>query len=151
MSELAFRVSTPGPVGGLSLNPYGLVAFELDDAGQADSGTKKGTYVELGVAPTVSGANVTLTIPVKVGLSASNYFEHNMGTALVPIFEDSTFGYFSVAGMVTVPMGPYRNIHGGVELQTFGDTLKTKNAFGDDPGDPRAATAIATIGIGFAF
>ena len=126
-------------------------AFELSDDGQADGGASKGTYVELGVAPSFAGARATLAVPVKVGLSASNYFEHNMGTALVPDLQDSTFGYFSVAGLVTVPIGGNANIHGGVELQTFGDTLKAKNAFGDDPLDPSSTAVIGSIGIGFSF
>ena len=151
VKEFAVKLSTPGPVGGVSLNPYGLVAFELTDEGQADGGTGKGTYIELGVAPSFAGARASLAVPVKVGLSGSNYFEHNMGTARVPRFEDETFGYLSIGGLVTVPMGAHANIHGGVELQTFGDTLKTKNAFGDDPDDPSGSAVIGSIGLGFAF
>ncbi len=136
VKELAVKLSGPAAVGGVALNPYGLVAFELDDHGQADAGHHNGTYVELGVAPGFSGARASLAVPVKVGLSGHNYYEFGTG-------EDSKFGYFSIGGLVTVPMGAHANIHGGVEFQAFGDNVKTYN--GQD------TAGIASIGLGFAF
>ena len=62
---------------------------------------------------------------------------------------DETFGYFSIAGVVTVPFSSHWNVHGGAELQTFGDRLKAVNGFGDD-GD-RGYAGIASIGIGFSY
>jgi hypothetical protein len=106
-----------------ALKPYALVAFELDDEGQADAGDSKGTYVELGIAPGISGGRASIAFPVKVGLSASDYYEFGFG-------EDSKFGYFSVAGIVTVPLNANWNIHGGAELQTFGENVKFYNSFG---------------------
>jgi hypothetical protein len=142
VKELAFKVSVDdsGALGAASLKPYAVVAFELGDA-SADGGAEKGTYVELGVAPGVAGARASLAIPIKVGLSANNYYEFGTGT-------DSKFGYFSIAGVVTVPMGANANIHGGVEFQTFGDNVKAYNGFGDDGDGP---ATIASIGIGFTF
>jgi len=136
VKELAVKISTAGPVGGVALNPYGLVAFELSDDGQADGGDSKGTYLELGVAPGYSGARASLAVPIKVGLSGSDYYEFGTG-------EDSKLGYFSVGGLVTVPMGAHANIHGGVEFQAFGDNVKAYN--GQD------TAGIASIGLGFAF
>lgn len=124
-----------------ALKPYGLVAFELTEDGQADAGLGRGTYIELGVAPGITGSKASLAIPVKVGLSASDYYEFGG--------DDSKFGYFSVAGIVTVPLGAHANVHGGVEIQTFGDSLKAFNQFGDD-GD-RSVAAIGSIGLGFSF
>ena len=60
----------------------------------------------------------------------------------------SKFGFFSIAGIVTVPINANWNVHGGVELQTFGENVKAYNAFGD--GD-RGAAGIGSIGIGFSF
>jgi hypothetical protein len=131
-----------GPLGKAALKPYALVAFELGDDGQADAGSGAGTYVELGVAPGYTGSRASVAIPIKVGLSASDYYEFGTG-------EDSKFGYFSIAGIVTVPIGGGFNIHGGAELQTFGDNVKAYNSFGDD-GDGSVA-GIASIGIGFSF
>jgi len=144
VKEIAFKlgVDDSARLGKGALKPYALVAFELDDHGQADAGHHNGTYLELGIAPGISGGRATLAIPVKVGLSAHNYYEFGTGS-------DSKFGYFSIAGMVTVPAGPHFNVHGGVEVQAYGDNLKAYNAYGDS-GD-RAATAIGSVGLGFAF
>lgn len=136
-----------GALGGAALMPYGLVAFELSDEAQADGGASRGTYVELGVAPGYSGSRMSVSFPVKVGLSASDYYEFG---GLTPFTgDDSKFGYFSVAGIVTVPLGANFNIHGGAELQTFGENLKIYNGFGDD-GDSSVA-GMASIGLGFSF
>ena len=118
-----------------ALKPYALVAFELGDA-SADGGTEKGTYVELGVAPGYSGSKASIAIPIKVGLSAKDYYEFGTGT-------DSKFGYFSIAGIVTVPINSNWNVHGGGEFQSFGNNVKAYN--GED------AMGIASIGIGFSY
>jgi hypothetical protein len=138
--KLAFDDSAA--LGKGALKPYALVAFELAGQGQADAGGAKGTYVELGVSPGYSGSKAAIAFPVKVGLSAKDYYEFGTGS-------DSKFGYFSVGGIVTVPIGSHLNIHGGGELQAFGDNLKAYNAFGDE-GD-RATAGIVSIGVGFSF
>ena len=131
-----------GALGGAALKPYALVAFELSDEGQADGGAEKGTYVELGVAPGYAGSRASIAFPIKLGLSAKDYYEFGTG-------EDSKFGYFSIAGIVTVPMGSNWNVHGGGEYQVFGDNVRNYNGFGDD-GDSRG-TGIVSIGIGFSY
>jgi len=136
VKEIALKLSSPAAVSGVALNPYGLVAFELTDEGQADAGDSKGTYIELGVAPGYTGARASLAVPIKVGLSGSDYYEFATG-------EDSKFGYFSIGGLVTVPMGAHANIHGGVEFQAFGDNVKVYN--------DQDTAGIASIGLGFAF
>ena len=138
VKELAVKASfdDSAALGKGALKPYALVAFELDDHGQADAGHHNGTYVELGIAPGIAGQRASLAIPVKVGLSGHNYYEFGTGS-------DSKFGYFSIAGIVTVPMGAHANIHGGVEFQAFGDTVKAYN--GQD------TAGIFSIGLGFAF
>jgi hypothetical protein len=133
-----------GMLGKGALKPYALVAFELTDEGQADAGAGKGTYVELGVAPGYAGSKASVAVPIKVGLSANDYYEFGTG-------EDSKFGYFSIAGIVTVPVGAHFNVHGGAELQAFGDNVKAYNSFGDDDDDPSSMAGIASIGIGFSF
>jgi hypothetical protein len=124
------------------VNPYVIAAFELTDGGQADAGAGKGTYMELGIGPGYTGSKASLAVPIKVGLSANNYYEFATGS-------DSKFGYFSIAGIVTVPLGAKWNVHGGVELQAFGDNLKNYNAYGDS-GD-RSTAGICSFGIGFAY
>ncbi|MGE0702504.1 MAG: hypothetical protein AB7F99_07380 [Vicinamibacterales bacterium] len=71
----------------------------------------------------------------------------NTGTAAAPVFVDNRFGYFSIAGLVTVPLGgtinfSAWNLHEGVEFQALGDTTKALNG-----GDGQRV--IGSIGIGF--
>ena len=80
-------------------------------------------------------------------MSLGNYYEQNIGTGSSPEFVDHTFGYFSVAGVVTVPLGGTTgfgawNLHGGVEFQALGDTTKAFNG-----GD--GSRVIGSVGIGF--
>ena len=137
VKELAVKASfdDSAALGRGALKPYAMVAFEMDN--QADAGDSTGTYVELGIAPGISGSRASLAIPVKVGLSGGDYYEFGYGTG------DSKFGYFSIGGIVTVPMGSHANIHGGVEFQAFGDNVADYN--GQD------TAGIASIGLGFAF
>jgi hypothetical protein len=139
---LKLAVDDSAAFGKGALKPYGLVAFELTSSGQADAGAHKGVYVELGIAPGYAGSKASLAVPVKLGLSAKDYYEFNTGS-------DSKFGYFSIGSIVTVPAGAHFNVHGGVEVQAYGDNVKAYNAYGDD-GDG-GATTIGSVGLGFAF
>jgi hypothetical protein len=141
IKEVAFKlaVDDSSRLGKGAVKPYGLIAFELDDNG-ADGVGSRGTYVELGIAPGYSGGKASVSVPIKVGLSASDYYKFGFA-------DDSKFGYFSTAGVVTVPIGKHANVHGGVELQAYGDRLKAVNKFGDSGN--RAWDGIASIGIGF--
>jgi hypothetical protein len=138
VKELAFKATVDRPfTAGASLNPYALVAFELDTTpgiGQLDGGFKAGRYLELGAAPALSVRRIGVGVPVKVGLSVGNYYE------LAGI--DHRFGFFSVAGIATLPLTRWANVHGGVEYQHLGTTTKTFNG-----GD--ASKTIASVGIGF--
>jgi hypothetical protein len=154
VKEIAFQVSvddSPG-LGKAAVKPYALVAFEFDTSqgvGQADGGARAGRYLELGVAPGYAAPRASLTVPVKVGVSLADYYELNTGTAEAPVFVDNAFGYFSIAGLVTVPFGGTTNVgtwnlHGGVEFQALGDTTKAANG-----GDGHRI--IGSIGIGFSY
>jgi hypothetical protein len=124
-------------VGRAALKPYALAAFELDTKpgiGQLDGGFKAGRYLELGAAPGYSLRRVAIAVPVKVGLSLGNYYE------LAGV--DHRFGFASIAGVATVPLTRWANVHGGVEYQRLGTTTKAFN--GDEP-----SKTIASIGIGF--
>jgi hypothetical protein len=146
VKEIAFKlgVDDTAYLGKGALKPYALVAFELDTApglGQADAGDNAGTYVEVGVAPGWAMPSASLTFPIKVGLSASDYYE------LAGV--DNKFGYFSVGGIVTVPLGGTSNfgawnVHGGVEFQKLGDTTTAIN--GDED-----TKVIGSFGIGISY
>jgi hypothetical protein len=123
----------------LSSKPYVIVARELD--GQADGGTEEGTYLELGAAPGFPVAGVTINVPLRAGFSLGDYYEGVTG--------DERFGFFSVAGIVTVPLSsmPTRagswNIHGGVEYVRLGD--RNAEILGG------TSKVIGSIGIGLSY
>src|SRR5688572_8237381 len=76
VKELGFKfaVDDSGYLGGAAVKPYILLAKELDeDSGQADGGLELGTYLELGVAPGFTASRFSVAVPVKVGLSVSDY------------------------------------------------------------------------------
>lgn len=139
--ELSFKFALDDSraLGRLSSKPYAIVARELD--GQADGGTKEGTYLELGAAPGIPVAGFTVNVPLRAGFSLGNYYEGVAG--------DERFGFFSVAGIVTVPLSsmPTRvgswNIHGGVEYVRLGD--RNAEILGD------TSKVIGSIGIGLSY
>jgi hypothetical protein len=141
VKEISFKlaVDDSGLLGAAAVKPYLVLAQELD--GQADGGANEGTYLEVGIGPGYSLSRMTLTVPMKVGLSVSDYYEGAAG--------DDTFGFFSVAGVVTVPFtsAPTKfgswNIHGGVEFLMLGD--RNEAVFGD------SSHVIGSIGIGLSY
>ena len=63
--------------------------------------------------------------------------------------EDNKFGFFSIAGIVTVPLGGTTNfgswnIHGGVEYQKLGTTTEFFNG-------GEANQVIGSFGFGFSY
>ena len=119
--EIAFKTAVTSKVA-----PYVVLAQELGKVG-ADGGANKGTYLELGIGPSwaLGGGKATVAIPVKLGLSAHNYYELD-GV-------DNKFGFLDVGGLVTVPLSPIPasygawNVHVGADAFTFGDTTKAVN------------------------
>ena len=130
--------------GRAAFRPYGLIAFEFDTQpgiGQLDGGSKSGKYLELGAAPELRSRRIGVAVPVKVGLSLGNYYEL--------AGKDRKFGFASVAGMATVPLGGIAgsrgwNLHGGVEYQLLGDMPKAIN-------DGDGSKVIGSVGIGFSY
>jgi hypothetical protein len=146
VKEMMFKLALDDSahLGKGAVKPYVVVARELDTAaglGQADGGARAGTYLELGIAPGFTGAKVSVAVPVKVGLSLSNYYEL-AGT-------DNRFGFLSIAGIVTVPMGSMTkfgawNIHGGAEFQKLGDATAFFNG-------GHHSQVIGSVGLGFSY
>jgi hypothetical protein len=134
-----FALDDSGALGRLASRPYVIVARELD--GQADGGAEEGTYLELGASPGVPVGRLTVNVPLRAGFSLGDYYEGVAG--------DERFGFFSVAGMVTVPLSsmPTRvgswNIHGGVEYVRLGD--RNAEILGD------TSKVIGSIGIGLSY
>ena len=146
VKEIMFKVSVDdsAALGKVAVKPYVIYAFEIDTepaTGQADGGTNAGKYVELGVSPGYSNRRFSVAVPIKVGLSAGDYYEL-AGT-------DNKFGYLSVAGIVTVPLGGTTNfgawnVHFGGEYQKLGDTPKSFNG-------GKSSQFIGSVGVGFSY
>jgi hypothetical protein len=139
--ELSFRFAFDDTrsLGRMASKPYVIVARELD--GQADGGAEEGTYLEIGAAPGFPVAGLAVNVPLRAGFSLGDYYEGVSG--------DERFGFFSVAGVVTVPFSsmPTRvgswNIHGGVEYVYLGD--RNAEILGD------TSKVIGSIGIGLSY
>jgi hypothetical protein len=153
--EILFKVAH-----GSKYAPYGLVAFEVggEGTGQADAGFEKGTYLEFGIGPSWPvGGNVTIGVPIKVGLSASNYYECPAGSESIcgAPGNDSKFGYFDVGALITVPFsgadsrfGSW-NFHFGGNYLALGDTTEAFNVNSD--GDTSKHKVIGLFGIGVSY
>jgi hypothetical protein len=136
--------------GKAAVKPYLIVGQEFDTSpgvGQADGGLSAGTYMELGIAPGYAASRAAIAFPIKVGLSLSDYYENPLTR------EDDKFGFFSIAGIATIPLGGTTNfgswnLHGGVEYQRLGDTTAIFNSNDDGPKNNQV---IGSFGIGFSY
>jgi len=125
VNELAAVIGFDDSSSKVPFSPTIILGQELTD-GQADGGSHKGTYLELGAKPTIKlskkdGAP-SLGIPLKVGLGLKDYYEGAAGT--------DTFGYFDLGFIASVPFKVSKGsfeIHGGVDFLTLGDNMKVLN------------------------
>jgi hypothetical protein len=125
VNELAAVVAIDDSASAFPLSPKATVAFEL--AGQADGGSKRGTYLELAMRPAIKVTDakypVSLAIPVKLGTSLKNYYEGPNGS--------DTFGFFSTGLVTSIPVATRSvtwDFHGGVDLLWLGDNMKALNS-----------------------
>jgi hypothetical protein len=140
VNELSFKVAQTSRIA-----PYGIIAFEMGE-GTADAGKTDderygaGTYLELGVGPAfpLGMSSATVTFPIKLGMSLSDYYEYPTLTDPdtledhVDAGEDKKFGFFDIGALVTMPLPvPSRfgswNVHGGVDFLMLGDTTEALN------------------------
>jgi hypothetical protein len=148
VKEIMFKlgVDDSGALGKGAVKPYVIFAFEMGTdpgTGQADGGSEAGKYLELGISPGYAGSKASIAVPIKVGLSAGDYYEHPLTG------EDEKFGYFSIAGIVTVPLGGTTkfgswNVHFGAEYQKLGETTKFFNG-------GESNQFIGSVGFGFSY
>jgi hypothetical protein len=109
------------------LSPSVTLAFELH--GQADGGERRGTYLELGIAPELTLVDaprypLTLSMPVTLGMSLRNYYEGPTGS--------NRFGFFDVGAVASVPLAFMSGrttweVHGGINVVWLGDNLRLFN------------------------
>jgi hypothetical protein len=144
INEVSFKVSRADRIA-----PYGLVAIEMGDGSAL--GVETGTYLELGIGPSfaLGGRGATVAVPVKVGLGLKDYYENPESG------DNEQFGFFSVGGLVTLPLGgiPSRfgawNVHAGVDALMLGTTTELFN--GDADGDTSDTAVVALFGIGVSY
>jgi hypothetical protein len=127
VQELAGVFSYDDSAAKVPFSPKAVLAFELD--GQADGGSSKGVYLELGVRPTIKLApKFSLGFPIRVGLSLHDYYEGVNGS--------DAFGYLDTGAIASVPLPSTGKvnweIHGGFDVLTLGDNMKALNH--DDRG-----------------
>lgn len=114
--------------------PYVSLAFEI--SGGAEGGPNEGSYLELGIEPSLplDDAPVGVSFPVAVGMSIGDYYEYDTGAGI----EDGAFGFFNIGAMLGVPISGIPAEYGswdftvGINLLFFGDALKAIN--GSDDG-----------------
>jgi hypothetical protein len=148
VKEIMFKLALDdsGYLGKGAVKPYLIVAQEFDTdiaTGQADGGANAGTYMEIGFAPGYAASRASIAFPIKVGLSLSDYYEDPLTG------NDEKFGFFSIAGIATVPLGGTTsfgswNLHGGVEYQKLGTTTEFFNG-------GESNQVIGSFGIGFSY
>jgi hypothetical protein len=134
--ELAFVIPFDDSESGLPLAPTVTLATELGDYG-ADGVGEGSTYLELAVTPAIpmsDDAPVSISIPVKLGLSLSDYYGEG----------GDTYGFFSGGVLVGVPVNDMFEVHGGVTIFGFGDALKSYN-------NDEASQVVASIGFSVSF
>jgi hypothetical protein len=141
VKEIALKVAVDDHALRGGIKPYALLAFELKTApglGQVDGGAKAGRYLEVGAGPGWARKALTISFPVKVGLSLGNYYE------LAGV--DHRFGYVSAGSMVTVPLGRKSrfgmwSVRGGVEFESLGTTTRARN-------NDNRSEVIGSFGVG---
>jgi hypothetical protein len=148
VQEIAFGVSLNDSawLGAFAFNPSILLAKEVKN--QADAGSDKGLYLQLGLAPGYTfnfgtAYPVTLSLPILLGLSLKDYYEFGTG-------EDDTFGYFQMGLAASVPLAFIPASFGSWQLKGsanwlhLGDNLRAVNR--NDRNE-----FIGTIGIAFTY
>jgi hypothetical protein len=132
-----------------ALNPGVTLAVEID--GGSDAGSSKGTYLEIGIEPSVQdilgsdSVPVGLSLPVTVGLGLDDYYEDGLGN-------DDTFGFIDIGLVLSTPLdGLIPADYGtwtasfGVHWISLGDSAENISAaFGTGQDD---SSVYATFGL----
>ena len=139
---LSLAMDDSALLGGFTLSPHMLLAIEL--SGQADGGASEGVYLELGVEPGLSldGTPLSVSFPVTLGMSLTNYYEGTPGN-------DNVFGYADFGLVASAPLSVPEaygawEVSGGIHLLSLGDALASFN--GDDE-----LQAIGTFGVSIGY
>jgi len=132
------------------LQPSITLAFEVDGSAL---GPDEGIYLELAIEPsfvlmTSEGSPITLSIPVTVGLSLTDYYGAPNGSN--PSKNDPNFGFLDVGAVLTIPLSDIPTDYGtweatvGVHWLLLSENTELANN-GDDN------EIIATFGISMGY
>ena len=139
--ELAFGLSVDDGY----VSPYVTVAAEL--SGGAD-GYATGNYLEFGIEPAapLPDAPVSLSFPVAVGISLSDYYQYESAPGVI---SDSGFGFLSVGASLGIPLVVPESFGSwelgiGVQALVLGEGAKAID--GGDSGTKLLATFGLSLG-----
>ena len=145
---LSLQMDDSGLLGGFSLFPHALLAFET--SGGADGGADEGVYLELGIEPglTIVEDAASVSFPVTAGFSLGNYYENGLPNTAPGHFQDR-FGFFGVGALLAVPLPVAESfgaweLTGGAQLLTLGSYLAALN-------DSDGAQVIGLVGISIGY
>jgi hypothetical protein len=153
--ELAGVLSYDDSASSVPLSPKFVLAFELDDDGQADSGQffdgGAGIYFEAGVRPTFKPSEdspVTFAVPVKLGFSLKDYYEFiDPDTGEI---DDNGFGFFQFGASASVGIPAIKagawEFHLGMDFYVF---PKDRPGFTAQDGDDEPSSFKPVFNIGF--
>lgn len=158
--ELALSLSMDDTelLGNFALFPHVLLAIETSNSrpnngtsGGADGGASEGVYLELGVEPVlpiVDPEIASVSFPVTLGLSLSNYYENGLPLGHPDRLNDG-FGFFSVGATVAFPLPVSENygawaLTGSLQFMTLGNYLEVLN-----DGDGGQVLGVFGFSIGY--
>ncbi len=99
--DFTFEYDDSEALGAFALQPYFVLGFETGGNGSDSPDLDPGTYFELGIGPGFSfdlgKTSVSISFPVAIGLSLSNYYQDAAG-------DDETFGFFQVGAAASIPL-----------------------------------------------
>ena len=157
VKELAFRLAsmTPRYLGGAALKPYALFAFEFDTdvgQGQADARRRRRQISRARHRARLRGDRASIAFPSQARTQPRRLLRAERRHGRRPGVEDNAFGYFSVAGIVTVPLGGTTslgawNVHGGIEFQALGDTTQVDQRRRQLEGDRLVRHRVQLLGL----
>ena len=139
--SLSLSMDDTDLLGDFALAPHVLLAIETANShpgnstsGGADGGASEGVYLELGVEPSlpiVDPEIATVSFPVTLGLSLSNYYENGLPLG-DPDRLNNGFGFFSLGATVSFPLPVSENygawsLMGSLQFMTLGDYLEVLN------------------------
>jgi hypothetical protein len=139
----------------VSLQPYVLIAFETQNQADLGGTNDYGTYLELGISPSYvvevsKEYPLTLSLPVTLGLSLSDYYQTS------PTTGDDTFGFFSVGLKGAIPLAFIPSSYGawtftaGVTCIWLGDDAALIGNINGVSGTGDF-DVVVTLGIGFVY